>query len=1169
MPTRRIEVEIVGDAAQLERAFGRAALAGQKFERQLQTQGQRMTRSITVPLLAGGAASVKLAQDFDLVISRMVGLAGVSEKQAQSWRKNILELAPKVGKAPKELAEAMYQVASSGVPASKALDVLRASAKASAAGMGDTAVVADALTSVINAYGAENITAAKATDIFVQAVKDGKGEAADFAPVIGRVVAVAAPLGISFDQVAAALARMTQFGVPADEAATQLGATMSELLKVTPKAEKALNAVGLSSEQLRQEVREKGLLAALEDLNERFDGNTVAMSKAFPNVRALRGVLQLLGGDAGATAKIFGDTKESTGALGKAFGAVADEDAFKMQQALADLKSSAIEMGEELAPLVRDLADDLRDIAGAYRDLTPAQKELVTHLAEAAAVSGPLVLFAGKAIAVGKAIKGIGTAATVAAGTTEAAGLGLLISRLGILSKIGPIAITIDLLRGKDSLVWKIVSATFNAGETAARYAYGDKSLGARLFPGDKQPNAGPQPSLQEKFRGYLSNPNLTFRMRGNDVVVTNSQGNVFHTFRQPGPAAGGLDAAFYAAAEARAQREPAAQVSAAQQTATHFAGNSAYGGSSKTAAIVKTAIALGPASGKVYVRGGGRAGGPQTVQTAYDCSGYLYDVYRKNGITIPQTAASQFYDPNAIAVALDELQPGDGVYFDNGSSDPQPGHAGIVVSGHGRSAVMIDYFRTGQKAENKRVVDKGLPFAGGRRWVKVKQDKRGPASKPTQPAAPPHDATDDLTATQKKPTIVTGLSLLTVGAQTAITKADRTKGTTDDIAAYERALAELRAKLKKTSGEQRLEVEKEITDIQGRIDSIKTTRYQAQMDKIVAATRKAIDDAKQVVQQKRSAFEGAFQTLAGKALDAFDAETRRKLDQLQVTVSGSGFASFLFGGDISKTPTEQKIAQLQAERARAQRQAAVDAARSDLEKAKAEGDPAAIKQAQQALDDAEFDQRLADLQTQADAERAAADRQLDDAKTALEQQRAAERDSFQARLADLQTYLDDRHTSIKTANDKILDLFRQFGVDLASIPGLASALGATLNADQDLQSAESVPELGGAGGSLIRKLRKDDPVFGNAFQRLVKGEIPGFATGGVVPGPIGEPTIAVVHGGEEVLTYAQRQSRPVQLTINVAGSVVSEDELTLTVWRGLQRIADRSPEDVDLFRTR
>lgn len=186
-----------------------------------------------------------------------------------------------------------------------------------------------------------------------------------------------------------------------------------------------------------------------------------------------------------------------------------------------------------------------------------------------------------------------------------------------------------------------------------------------------------------------------------------------------------------------------------------------AGGGTGTQAAIVQTAQLLGPGSGKVYRRGGGRAGPPGTVQTAYDCSGFLYDVYRRNGVTIPQTAAAQFRDPNAQKVALDDLEPGDGVYFINHTSDPQPGHCGIVVSGKGRGAIMIDYYRTGQPAEQKRVVDKGLPFAGGRRWIKIVK-KAGTDTKTTTPAAV------DLSVPDYAPIAGTGGAKKAKGAATA-----------------------------------------------------------------------------------------------------------------------------------------------------------------------------------------------------------------------------------------------------------------------------------------------------------------------------------------------------------------------------------------------------------------
>ncbi|MDP2949051.1 MAG: hypothetical protein Q8P22_05895, partial [Chloroflexota bacterium] len=50
-----------------------------------------------------------------------------------------------------------------------------------------------------------------------------------------------------------------------------------------------------------------------------------------------------------------------------------------------------------------------------------------------------------------------------------------------------------------------------------------------------------------------------------------------------------------------------------------------------------------------------------------------------------------------------------------------------------------------------------------------------------------------------------------------------------------------------------------------------------------------------------------------------------------------------------------------------------------------------------------------------------------------------------------------------------------------------------------------------------------------------------GYASGGVVPGPVGMPQLATVHGGEEVLTPRQRGARGGggSVTVNVTGNTI------------------------------
>jgi hypothetical protein len=83
-------------------------------------------------------------------------------------------------------------------------------------------------------------------------------------------------------------------------------------------------------------------------------------------------------------------------------------------------------------------------------------------------------------------------------------------------------------------------------------------------------------------------------------------------------------------------------------------------------------------------------------------------------------------------------------------------------------------------------------------------------------------------------------------------------------------------------------------------------------------------------------------------------------------------------------------------------------------------------------------------------------------------------------------------------------------------------------------------------------------------------GKIPGFDTGGVVPGPVGSPQLILAHGGETVLPTHKNRGRPsmgrastaatVNVTVNVQGSVTAERDLAEMVRNAFLDIQRRNP---------
>lgn len=367
-----------------------------KAGREWTTTGRTLTTSFTLPVAALGIASGKTFMDFETSMSRIEGLVGLSKETVTGLTEEIKKLSPDVGKAPKELADALYFITSAGIPAAAAMDVLTSSAKASAAGLGTTSVIADAVTSAMNAYASTGMTAAHATDILVAAVKFGKLEADALAPALGQVISVASTLGISFDQVAGAMAAMSRTGVDASQSATALTAIMSMLMKPTTQGTELLIAHGLSLKGLRDMAAQPGgLIEVLRTLDKTFQGDDEAMATIIPNIRALRGVLNLLTQDSSVIDEVLQGVTNSTGAADAAFQAYADTSKAKLDAAIAGLKVSLIEVGGSIMPMVADAAKGvtaaLKDFAGWWTNLTKGQQQFIVKSAAVVAAIGPLI----------------------------------------------------------------------------------------------------------------------------------------------------------------------------------------------------------------------------------------------------------------------------------------------------------------------------------------------------------------------------------------------------------------------------------------------------------------------------------------------------------------------------------------------------------------------------------------------------------------------------------------------------------------------------------------------------------------------------------------------------------------------------------------------------------
>ena len=361
--------------------------------------GKSMTTSLTLPLVAFAAISAKTFASFEKDLAKIEGLVGIAGSKVEKMGESALIMASKFGKSANEASEALFFITSAGLRGSDAMEVLEASLKASVIGLGDTKSIADLTTSAMNAYGVDVLSAAKATDVLTAAVREGKLDAVTLAQSMGRVLPIASAMGVSFNEVGAAFASMSRTGTKADEAATQLRGILSSLLSPSSQAETALTELGLSSDGLRKNIKDNGLLNTLELLTKKFEGNSEKAALVFGNVRALSGVLDLMGKNINGTREIFSNMNNTLGDTDKAFEIASKTADFKFKVAINSVRNSLVKIGEIIAnvflPIIQKVSEKLLKWTKIFTDLSPATKKIIVVVAGLVAAIGPLLIGLG------------------------------------------------------------------------------------------------------------------------------------------------------------------------------------------------------------------------------------------------------------------------------------------------------------------------------------------------------------------------------------------------------------------------------------------------------------------------------------------------------------------------------------------------------------------------------------------------------------------------------------------------------------------------------------------------------------------------------------------------------------------------------------------------------
>lgn len=280
----------------------------------------------------------------------------MSEGARISMEADTMALARAHGRLTDEVVPALYQAISAGVPPDNVMSFMETASKAARGGVSDLKTSVDILTTIVNAYGREVITAEKASDILFAAVQGGKVTFTELAKTAFNIVPVAASLGVKFEDVGAAIAAMTKQGVPARTATTQLRQVLINVSQEGREAAEVFERVaGVSFAQFI--ARGGNLYEAMQIIEKAAADLNVTAADLFGNIRAGQGALVLTGAGGKLFANELDRARNSAGAMNEAALTMEESLDFAIGKANATKEALMIMVGSGLEPATRAMLD--------------------------------------------------------------------------------------------------------------------------------------------------------------------------------------------------------------------------------------------------------------------------------------------------------------------------------------------------------------------------------------------------------------------------------------------------------------------------------------------------------------------------------------------------------------------------------------------------------------------------------------------------------------------------------------------------------------------------------------------------------------------------------------------------------------------------------------------
>jgi len=205
----------------------------------------------------GGAliltSAIKQIAEFETKMSAVAAVTGAVGLEFEALQKKAREMGASTQFSAGEAAEGMKFLGMAGFETSEIIAGIRPAldlAKAGALGLGEAADIAS---NILSGFGISATEAGRVADVLAVTAASSNTSIQQLGDGMKYAAPIAASLGISLEDTAAAMGVLANAGLQGSLGGTGLKIAMQRLLDITPKAEEALAGMGLTAKEVNPE----------------------------------------------------------------------------------------------------------------------------------------------------------------------------------------------------------------------------------------------------------------------------------------------------------------------------------------------------------------------------------------------------------------------------------------------------------------------------------------------------------------------------------------------------------------------------------------------------------------------------------------------------------------------------------------------------------------------------------------------------------------------------------------------------------------------------------------------------------------------------------------------------------------------------------------------------